>query len=226
VALNIELKISLYVVGFLMLLGTLGGRFVCGWICPFGFLQELLYKIPSPKVQIFGFLRFVKYIVLIGLVFIVPLIIADTAYTSPLFCKFLCPAGSLEAGIPLAFIDQDIRKIIGTLFYWKMFILVIFIVFSIISKRAFCRVICPLGAFYGIFNKISIYKMDIDEGKCTKCNKCQKICPVDHRVYSSPNSPECIRCNDCIKICPENAINRGIIYKKEVAKKNKSMRCK
>ena len=65
VAAGLKHQVSLYVIGFLMLIGTIGGRFVCGWLCPFGFFQELLYKIPAKKLKLPKLLNSLKYFFLI-----------------------------------------------------------------------------------------------------------------------------------------------------------------
>lgn len=44
-------KFSFYIIGFLMIIGTTIGRFVCGWLCPFGLVQDFLYRIPSKKIK-------------------------------------------------------------------------------------------------------------------------------------------------------------------------------
>ena len=184
-----EYKFSLYVVGLLVIFGTLLGRFVCGFLCPFGLIQDLLFKIP-----------FVKKILL-------PLFVIDiTGLGEPWFCKWICPVGTLEGGVPLVLLNAAMRGAAGFLFRWKLVILIITILSSIIIYRPFCRYICPLGTIYGVFNKVSFYRYKIDASKCTKCGACQKICKLDIPVYENPNSMDCIRCGDCKANCPQKAI--------------------
>lgn len=208
---SINYNLSLYVLGFLILAGTLMGRLVCGWLCPFGFIQELLHKIPSPKIK-FGAkatqLKYLKYIVLAGFVVILPAFVVNEAgIGAPAFCKYICPAGTLEGGLPLVLLNESLRSALGPLFVWKLALLVLTIAFSIIIFRPFCRFICPLGAVYALFNAVSLYHFEIDAGKCTGCGECSRACQMGVKVCENPNDPECIRCGDCIEHCPQNAIS-------------------
>ncbi|QXM05483.1 4Fe-4S binding protein [Crassaminicella indica] len=207
---DIKYKFSFYVVGFLMLIGGLLGRFVCGWLCPFGFIEELLYKIPSPKFKVsknLQKLKYLKYVILIVFVILLPMLwVDDIGIGSPTFCKYICPVGTIEGGIPLVILNESLRSAVGFLFAWKLTLLIVIVILSIVVFRPFCRFICPLGAIYSLFNPISIYRLNIDLNKCTQCGACSKKCKLDIEVYKNPNSLECIRCGECIDSCPHNAI--------------------
>ena len=207
-----EYKLALYVMGFLVVTGTLLGRFVCGFLCPFGLFQDLLFKIPFVRKirNLPGekFLRYFRFVILAVFVILLPLFIVDiTGLGEPWFCKFICPAGTLEGGIPLVLLNKSLQNAVGFLFKWKLLILILTIVFSIIVYRPFCRYICPLGAIYGIFNKVSILRIQIDSEKCTKCGACQKKCKLDIKVFENPDSTDCIRCGECFTACPSEAIS-------------------
>lgn len=207
-------KFSFYLFGFFMVVGTLLGRFVCGFLCPFGLIQELLHKIPFvKKIKTFRgdwLLRFLKYVILLVFVILLPLFAVDTAGTgSPWFCKWICPAGTLEGGIPLVSSNPMLQSLVGFLFQWKLGILVVTVLLSIILYRPFCKYICPLGAIYALFNKISIYRYRVDGQKCTHCKKCEKSCPMNISPVSETNHPECVRCGKCKDTCPEGAISSG-----------------
>lgn len=206
---------SMYVLGFLVLVGLLCGRFICGWLCPFGLIQELLHKIPFKKIKVPArlnrILSYFKYVVLALFVIILPIVtVNEFGISTPYFCKYICPAGTLEAGIPLLITNPMLRGAAGFLFSWKMVILLAVILFSMMIFRPFCRYICPLGAFYGLFNGISIYRYSVDSDKCTKCGVCSRACKMDIVPYEKPNSPECIRCGECVKACPHKAICGGL----------------
>lgn len=200
-----------YVVGFLILFGTLFGRLICGFLCPFGFLQDLLYKIKGKKLQIpervDGILRYLKYVILIVFVILLPAVVHDAfGIGDPWFCKYICPAGTLEGGIPLLIHNESLRNMIGILFSWKFFLLTLFLLSSVFIYRPFCKYICPLGAIYGLFNRIGFYKMNVDEAKCIHCGACERRCKMNVKVLKNINSAECIRCGECKENCPVNAI--------------------
>ncbi len=204
-------KMAFYVVGFLMVVGAVFGRFVCGWLCPFGLVQDLLYKIPFVKKlrKLPGdrWLKWLKYVLLVGFVIILPLFAVDIiGQGQPWFCEYICPSGTLLAGIPLLAANPALRAAAGWLFAWKLLILVVLVFLSILVYRPFCRYLCPLGAIYGLFNPIAFYRLKVDEHKCTHCGACRRACKLDIPVDKTPNSPECIRCGDCKRACPHGAI--------------------
>lgn len=191
--------------------GALLGRFICGWLCPFGLIQDFLYKIPFIKkiksLPFDNYLRLLKYIILILFVIVLPLFAVNIiGQGNPWFCKYICPSGTLTAGIPLVLMNERLKSAVGILFMWKLSVLTGIIILSIISYRPFCKYLCPLGAIYGLFNPIAFYRFKIDNEKCTSCKACQNICKFDIPVYKNPNSFECIRCGDCKKVCPYGAI--------------------
>lgn len=209
-------KFPAYVLGYLALIGVLLGRFVCGWICLFGLFQELLYKIPVPKFKVpekpDKVLRLLKYMFLAVFVLILPafLKINNGLSSVPYFCKLVCPVGMLEGGIPLAVLDAGIRTQMGLLYRWKLFILLAVVVASMFIHRPFCKYICPLGAFYGLFQKFSFLKLKVDGEKCVNCGRCTSQCKMNVDVVHNPNSMECIRCGECAKVCPKGALRFGM----------------
>lgn len=200
---------SYYITGFLILLGVLLGRFICGFLCPFGWLQELLHKIPSKKLSTRKLkpLTYLKYIILLLAVVLLPaLAVNDVGMGDPFFCKYICPQGVLEGAIPLSLVNEGIRAALGTLFVQKLFILLVVVALSILFYRPFCKWICPLGAFYALLNKISLLEIKMDEQKCVSCGKCAASCKMDVDVRKTPNHAECIRCGKCITACPAEAL--------------------
>ena len=204
-------KFPYYVLGLILFFGALLGRAVCGFLCPFGFIQELIHKIPFPKKKLRTFkgdkqLRYLKYVILAVFVIILPILIKNT----PAFCKYICPAGTLEGGIPIVLLHgKKLSMQIGTLFNWKMAVLIVTVVLCLIIYRPFCRYICPLGAIYGLTNHVSLCRLSIDRAKCVGCGTCSNICPMAADPLRKPDSPECIRCGKCADACPEEAIHIG-----------------
>ena len=210
-----KFKFTYYITGFFILLGVLLGRFICGFLCPFGLIQDLLNKIPFPKkIRTFRgdkLLRKLKYVIFVVFVILLPMFVVDImGQGAPYFCKLICPAGTLEGGLPLVLLNKSMRSAIGWLFIWKNTILVVTIILSIIIYRPFCKYICPLGAFYSIFNSVSVYRYRVDMEKCVHCGKCAKACQMEVNPVDNPNSAECIRCGRCKKACPTQAIQCGI----------------
>lgn len=204
---------SFYVTGFLLVVGILVGRLVCGWLCPFGLVQDLLYRLPGRKItKIPGdrWLKKLRYAVLLVLVLALPALVKDTAgLGTPWFCKWLCPSGTLMGGLPLLLANPGLRAAAGWLFGWKSLVLLAFLVLSVFIFRPFCRWLCPLGAVYGLFNPLSLFRYRVDRDACIRCGKCQKACNLDIPAFETPNSPDCIRCGKCIGSCPTNAIRCG-----------------
>ncbi len=206
------IRLPYYVVGLLIFFGALLGRAVCGFLCPFGFLQELLHRIPFPRrLRRFRgelLLRKLKYLIL-ALLVVLPLFFALT----PFFCKYLCPAGTL-AGVLLALADTAVRPLLGGLFAWKAAVLLALAALSLLIWRPFCKYLCPLGAIYGLFNRFALYRGELDAGKCVRCGKCAAVCRMGVEPTENVNSAECIRCGDCARACPTDAIRMGFLTKR------------
>ena len=219
-----KFKFTYYITGFFILLGVLLGRFICGFLCPFGWFQDLLHKIPGKKLSTAKLkpLRYLKYAVLVVFVILLPALVTNSlGMGDPFFCKYICPQGVLEGAIPLSLANSGIRAALGHLFTFKFTILVLVIILSILFYRPFCKWICPLGAVYSLFNKISFLKIRVDSEKCVNCQKCSHACKMDVNVTDTPNHPECIRCGACMKVCPTNAIcyHYGFSDKKQAGNK-------
>lgn len=198
-----------YVIGIILLYSILFGRMICGFFCPFGLVQELLYKIKTPKLKkskVTRVLSLFKYVILVFMVVIVPILYMFRERGIPAFCKYICPAGVLEGGIGLlSHIDNAAELAnLGPLFTWKFSLFVICIVGSVFIFRFFCRFLCPLGALYGIFNRFSILGIKLDKDKCIDCGRCHAKCKVDIKHVGDR---ECVNCGECLSVCPTNAIS-------------------
>ena len=208
-------KFSYYVVGFLFFVGALIGRGVCGYLCPFGLVQDLLHKIPFvKKIETFKGdrpLRKAKYLILLVFVILLPLFLVDIiGQGAPYFCKLICPVGMLEGGIPLVWMNSSMRGAIGFLYAWKDLILLLTILLSVIIYRPFCKYICPLGAIYSLFNSVSFFRYTLDHQKCIHCGRCKAVCEMQCDPVQNCNDLECIRCGKCKNVCPVDAIACGV----------------
>ena len=204
-----KFRFSYYITGTLILLGVLLGRFICGFLCPFGWFQELVHKIPTKKLSTRRLrpLTYLKYAVLLVMVVLLPaLAVNEVGMGDPFFCKYLCPQGVLEGAIPLSLTNAGIRAALGTLFTRKLSILLAVAVLSVVFYRPFCKWLCPLGAFYALLNKVSLFQMQVDPNKCISCGKCAKACQMDVDITKTPNHTECIRCGMCVRACPTHAV--------------------
>ena len=181
--------ISFYVFGLLLAFGVIFG--------------------PLPKKKLPAFMRYIKYLILIVFVLILPLVLTVGPAGVPAFCKYICPVGTLEGGIPALLTQPSIRSMLGPLFSWKIGILIAVIFLCMFVHRFFCKVLCPLGAVYGLLNKVSIVRLRVDHGKCIHCRACERTCKMDVYPVMHPDSAECIRCGECAQICPKGAITVG-----------------
>ena len=187
-------RFSFYVLGTLMLFGTVLGRVLCGFLCPFGLIQDLLHRIPTPKLRVprrlDRILRYLKYAVLLVLVLLGPVLSAGPlGGGDPWFCKYICPAGTLEGGIPLLLKNETLRQAAGFLFSWKCGVMLAILLGTVFISRCFCRYLCPLGAVYALFNRFALYQMQVDHARCIGCGKCKAVCPAK-AIESGMKLPE------------------------------------
>jgi len=213
---GVRRNVSMYAAGFLLITGAVFGRLICGFVCPMGLLQDLLYKIKTPKyIARFRFLRYIKYLVLALFVFILPYAVLDeiSGLGEPWFCKYLCPSGTIFGAIPLLAANDFLRGFLGVIFSVKVLAALGIIIAATVIYRFFCRVLCPLGAIYSLFNKIALINIRCDKYKCVLCGSCQKVCYLRLDPAAQPNSPECVRCGNCLNACGAKALAYSVARK-------------
>jgi ferredoxin-type protein NapH len=192
-------EVPYLLVGLLLTVGAASGSLACGWACPFGFLQDLLTRIPTPKVALPGWVGYTRYVVLVGLVVALPMILGVKGIPygeqAVSICR-LCPAGALEAGLPAS--TQSYMAGNGWPMSWyKSLILVAFVGSALFIHRPWCRVLCPLGGLLALFNRVSLFHLRFNPKECVECNLCRSRCPVGVKVDEKVNVSGCIRCLEC-----------------------------
>ncbi len=205
---SLNKNIGFYVIGIILLYGMLLGRTVCGWICPFGLIQELLYKIPTFKIKKSRFTRalsLLKYIILLIFAVMIPMYNGLLkGIQVPGFCKYICPAGTLEGAMTLLPGNMGWLSMLGPILTWKFVLMVIILTACILCYRSFCRFLCPLGAIYGMFNSLSVIGVRVDTGKCNNCGACVINCKMDVKTVGDR---ECIHCAKCVAGCSQSALS-------------------
>jgi ferredoxin-type protein NapH len=201
-------------VGLLVTVGILFGTLICGWACPFGFLQDLVGTIPMPKFDLPKFTGYFRYVILIVTVLAIPYFFGEEHLL--FFCR-ICPAGALEARVP-SMVSQAMA---GQPVIWpnalKLTILILFLIAIFFVRRPWCRILCPLGAIFSLFNRFSAFFLRFNINKCTDCKECHKLCEYGIEPEKSPNDPRCIRCLECTK-CGPDALSLGNIFERTETK--------
>lgn len=208
-----SLSMPFFVVGTLLAFGALFGRTICGWACPFGFVQDIIDKVGRmlhlPAVRKGAWSRRLSHLKYATLALAVagPLCtLAAHGAGEPLFCSYICPAGTLP-GIALVAGNPALQAIVGTLFSWKVSLLAAILAAALFIYRPFCRFLCPLGAFYGFFNRFCLLRYTVDARACTNCGACMQACRMDARRVGDA---ECIQCGACARACEYRAITFSI----------------
>ncbi|MBU4446194.1 4Fe-4S binding protein [bacterium] len=182
---------------FFLLLAVVGNKIICGWACPFGALQELIYFIPVLKKLKKKKIPFWITNTIRGIIFIIMLLI--------LFGLIGSRRGLVIYHYinPFNLFNFDLEE--NTI----LIAVVIFLIVSFGFYRSFCQFICPFGFISWIFERLSIFSVKIDHDLCTKCGACIRACPLDSakaKVEKKKIQADCFSCTRCLNVCPTDAI--------------------
>jgi ferredoxin-type protein NapH len=189
--------------GTVLLIGALIGRLLCGWVCPFGFVQDLLHKIPTPKFRLPPWTANTKYVILIATVFLIPWFWGESS--RGVYCWY-CPSAALQVTVPhvLGGGALSAASII------KLVLTAVILFFVVFVERGFCTLMCPIGALLAPMNKISLWIVKIPVTDCMSCGSCDDDCPtgiepalrVEEGIPSNRHL-DCIVCHECQPSCPQ-----------------------
>ena len=193
--------------GFFILLAVIGNKIICGWACPFGALQELIYSMPI-----------LQKIKKRKLPFIVTNTIRVCLFIATLFLLFGIIGGHKGFVMyhylnPFNLFDLDFETI-GILLT-----VIIALLLSFVIYRPFCQLICPFGLISWIAEQFSIFRVRIDKDKCIQCGACVKACPseaAEGRVRGKKMPADCFSCARCLNVCPVDAIKYEYFFKKRI----------
>jgi polyferredoxin len=203
-----------YPLGLMLACGVLGGRLMCGWLCPFGWLQDLLGKLRRHKLNLPVWTGYFRYAFLVGLVFVAPY------FTGEQWFSRLCPQGALEGGLLQPLVDPSLRGAIHSWWFLKQGMLLVWLAAFVFMRRPFCRLMCPLGAIFSLFYGTSLWQIRQDPYKCNNCGWCERICPAGLDPRQQVSSHLCISCLEC-QGCPRGAMASGPIWKLQSKDKTK-----
>ena len=191
---------SVVLLGIVFVSALVFRRSFCGYICPFGALQELFSRVgarllsdhrPTLPAAVDRPARLLKYVVL-------GVFAVWTWQAAELVMR---PYDPWVAFMHLG--SSDLAAAIGE-FTVGFVVLGVALVGSVVYDRFFCRYLCPMGAFLAVVSRVSFFKVRRDVSSCIDCKACDKVCPVGVRpsVVETVRSPECIDCGECVNACP------------------------
>ena len=189
---------------FYISLAVIGNKLICGWACPFGALQELIFSLPIFKKIKRHKLPFAVTNIIRGILFLVMLLLLFDVVGGKkgfVIYHYINPFNLFNLDFDAApiFITVLASIIIAFFFY-----------------RPFCQFICPFGFISWIAERFSLYRVKIDHETCTQCRACEKACPlpaIEGRMGKNSFPADCFSCARCLNVCPVDAIKYGSVFK-------------
>jgi len=182
---------------FFIILAIIGNKMICGWACPFGALQELIYSIPI--------LRKIKKKKL-------PFIFTNTIRLC-LFVAVLLFMFGIMGGRKGFVIYHYLNPFNLFDLHFETLIILLTVIIALLAAftiyRPFCQFICPFGLISWVAERFSIFRVRIDKEKCIQCGACIEVCPLEAaegRVNGKKMPADCFSCARCLNVCPVDAI--------------------
>ena len=198
-------SVSEKAVAFLLFLALaiVGNKLICGWACPFGALQELVYSIPVSRSLKRWKLPFWLSNTVRATLFIVMLLL--------LFGIVGGRKGFMvyHALNPFNLFDFDFDE------WLVLFTIVTSLALSLFIYRPFCYLICPFGLLSWLVEPLSLFRVRIDPAGCTTCGACIRACPSDAakgKVKGKLLSADCTSCARCLNVCADDCIRYGFAF--------------
>ena len=194
---------------FFIGLAIVGNKLICGWACPFGSLQELIYSIPILKK-----IKQRK----------IPFLVTNTIRAG-LFAAMVLFLFGIVGGRKGTVIYHHVNPFNLFIFDFESISIGLTVILgllgSLIVYRPFCQLVCPFGFISWIAERVSIFRVRIDKDRCTECGVCIKACPVEAakgRVYGKRWAADCFSCARCLNVCPVDAIQYAFSFKRGTTK--------
>ena len=200
-------KVTAFVI--FLVFATIGNKLICGWACPFGALQELIYSLPIlRKIKRRKLPFWLTNSIRCGLFCIVLLFLFGVVGNRKGFViyHYLNPFNLFN-------LEFDSVVILSAI--------LIYLVLAFVTYRPFCLLICPFGFVSWLAERVSLYRVVVDKEKCTQCGACINACPshaakgkVDGQIFSA----DCFSCARCLNVCPVDAISYSLKWSKKTNK--------
>jgi ferredoxin len=188
---------------FFAALAVIGNKLVCGWACPFGALQELIYSLPL--------LRRLKRRK-------VPFVLSNSIRAG-LFVLMLLLLFGVVGGRKGFVLYHGINPFnLFNLEFESLSMLLAVIAALVLSLgvyRPFCQFICPFGLLSWVLERVSLNRVKVDHSRCNQCGSCIRACPLEaakHLVAGKLLAADCYSCARCLTVCPSDAISYGSVF--------------